>query len=242
MSVRRRSRPRPVLKRVLLFSAVFLLLGGVAYAVWFSDLFKIQTIEVLGARLVEEGTISGPTGGNILFWKTPITVGDFPQLANITVEKDYANRTVKITVEERGKVLIWCDGENESCFWADENGFIFTEAPIPEGTLVVNVVKDYTNRELKIGESVLPTDLFVNLKHAIELLEGLDASIKEIRLDDLKFKEAAAVIAGGPEIYFSLTFDPRFGKGVLESLMGSPDWGAIRYVDLRVENRAYYSL
>jgi len=80
------------------------------------------------------------------------------------------------------------------------------------------------------------------LKHAIELLEGLDASISEIRLADLKFKEATAVISGGPEVYISLTIDPRFGKGVLESLMTSPDWGLIRYVDLRVENRAYYSL
>ena len=242
MPTRRRSRSRQILKRVAIFFVVFLFLGGVVYAVWFSNLFVIKAIEVEGAHLVDEGIISGPVEGNILFWKPPFSTEEFPQLENVEVNKDYIERVIKITVTERGKVLIWCSGNNESCFWADENGFIFTTAPIPEGVLVVNVVRDGTDRELKIGDSVLPEDLFVNLKYAIELLEGLDASIREIRLDDLKFKEATAVIAGGPEVYFSLTIDPRFGKGVLESLMDSPSWGAIRYVDLRVENRAYYSL
>jgi len=241
MPTRRRSRSRQTLKRVLIILAVLLFVGGVVYAVWFSNLLTIRAIEVEGARLVSEDTVSGPVEGNILFWNLPINVDDFPQLQEVDVKKDYVGRSVKITVTERGKTLIWCDNENENCFWADEDGLIFTTAPIPEGTLLVNVIRDSTDRELKVGERVLSEDLFVNLKYAIELLEGLDASIREIRLDDLKFKEATAVISGGPEIYISLTIDPRFGAGVLEGLMDSPDWGRIRYVDLRVENRAYYS-
>ena len=242
MSARKRSRNHRSLKLALFLIAVFLFLGGFAYLVWFSDVFTVRAIEVEGAALVKKETISGPIEGNILFWKLPVNIGDYPQIANVDVKKDFVERKVKVSVTERAKVLIWCGAENENCFWADENGFIFTTAPIPEGVLVVNVVRDSTNRELKVGDSVLPADLFPNLKHAIELLNGLDASVEEIRLDDLKFKEATAVIAGGPEVYFSLAIDPRFGKGVLESLMASPNWGAIRYVDLRVENRAYYSL
>ena len=242
MSARKRSRNHRVLKRALLVLVVLLFLGGASYLIWFSDALTLRAIDVLGAELVNKEVISGPVEGNILFWKLPINISDYPQIASVQIKKDFVERKVKVTVTERGKVLIWCDNENENCFWADENGFIFTTAPIPEGTLVVNVVRDSTGRELKVGDSVLAQDLFVNLKRAIELLEGLDASIREIRLDDLKFKEATAVIVGGPEVYFSLTIDPGFGKGVLESLMSVPNWGAIRYVDLRVENRAYYSL
>jgi len=219
-----------------------LFLGGTVYAVWFSDFFTISAIEVEGAVLVDREAVSGPVEGNILFWKPPLTADEFPQLARVEAKKDFINRTIKITVTERGKVLIWCTETNENCFWTDENGFIFTTAPIPGGALVVDVIRDYTNRELSIGENVLPDELFVNLKYALELFDNLDAPIKEIRIDDLKFKEATAVISGGPEVYFSLIFDSRFGEGVLESLMASQDWGLIRYVDLRVENRAYYSL
>ena len=242
MSVRRRSRNRRSLKLALILIAVFLFLGGSVYAIWFSDLFAIQAIEVEGATLIDSSIISGPTGGNIIFWKLPIDIVAYPPIKSVEAKKDYSNRAIKITVEERGKVMIWCIEADQNCYWADDNGFIFTSAPIPEGVLVVSVIRDYTNRELSAGDSVLPDELFKNLKHAIELLEGLDVSIKEIRIDDLKFKEATAVVSSGPEIYFSLAFDPRFGKGVLEALINSQDWGAIEYVDLTVENRAYYKL
>ena len=242
MSVRRRSKTRQHLKLGAILFAVLFFVGGIVYAIWFSDLFTIQAIEVEGATLIDSSVISGPTEGNIIFWKTPIDVSQYPPVETIDVKKDYANRRINITVKERGKVMIWCIEADQNCYWADDNGFIFTSAPIPEGVLVVSVIMDYTNRELSVGDSVLPDELFKNLKYANELLESLDVSIKEIRIDDLKFKEATAVVSNGPEIYFSLAFDPRFGKGVLEALINSQDWGAIEYVDLTVENRAYYKL
>ena len=242
MSVRRRSKTRQHLKLGAILFAVLFFVGGIVYAIWFSDLFTIQAIEVEGAMLVDSAVISGPVEGNIIFWKLPIDIGAYPPIRSVEVKKDYSNRAIKLTVEERGKMMIWCIEAGQNCYWADDNGFIFTSAPIPEGVLVVSVVRDYTNRELSVGDSVLPDELFKNLKYANELLESLDVSIKEIRIDDLKFKEATAVVSNGPEIYFSLAFDPRFGKGVLEALINSQDWGAIEYVDLTVENRAYYKL
>jgi len=242
MPKRRRSGSRRNLKLVLIVLVVLFFLGGVAYVVWLSDVFKTQSIEVHGATLVDENVVAGALGGNILFWKLPIDIKNYPQIESVSTKKDFIDRSVRIEVIERGKMIIWCEASGENCFWTDENGFIFTMAPIPEGSLVVSVVRDYNERELNVGQNVLPEDLFINLKYALELLDSVDVSVEEIRIDDLKFKEATAVISGGPEVYFSLNIDPRFGKGVLEALLNSPDWGAIRYVDLRVENRAYYSL
>jgi len=242
MLARRRSKFRRLVKRVLIGLVLTLFVGGGIYLIWFSPYFKIEAIDVEGAVLIDEETIRGPTGGNILFWKPIIRQDDLPQLASIAFKKDFLNRRVIILVEEREKFLIWCLNENDNCFWADEGGFIFTKAPIPEGTFVVSVVRDYTDRDLNIGDNVLPSELFVNLDSIIGLLHDVDIPIDELRIDELKFKEATAVTVGGPEIYFSLLFNPRFGEGVLDSLKTSPDWRAIRYVDLRVENRAYYSL
>lgn len=242
MLAKRRSRRRRPLRFILITVGLFLFFGGAAYVVWLSDVFSVRAIEVSGATLVDESVISGELGGNILFWKLPVNVSDYPQIESAEVIKDYAERKINIEVKEREKTIIWCQQSSENCFWIDDSGLVFNRAPIPEGSLVVHVVKDQNDRELKIGEKVLADDLFVNLKNAIELLDGVNISVEEIRVDDLKFKEATAVLANGPEVYFSLSIDPRFGRGVLESLMKSPDWSAIRYVDLRVENRAYYSL
>ena len=242
MPVRRRSKSRYWVKRVVIALGVTAMLGGLAYLIFFSSYVQIEAIEVEGARLVDANTISGPSEGNILFWKPPIEPSDFPQLATLTFEKDFVNRKIIIFVEEREKALIWCLQATEECYWADEGGFIFSAAPNPEGTFVVSVVRDYTERDLGVGKNVLPDDLFTNLDSIIKLLKDVNVPVDELRIDDLKFKEATAVVANGPEIYFSLLFDPRFGEGVISSLKTSPEWGTIRYVDLRVENRAYYSL
>jgi len=242
MLARRRLKHRGWVKRVVIALGVVTLLGGGVYLVFFSPYFQIESIEVEGARLVDAKTIAGPSEGNILFWKPPVGVSDFPQLATFTFEKDFVNRKIMIFVEERKKAIIWCLEASEKCYWADKDGFIFTAAPSPEGTFVVSVVRDYTQRDLDVGSNVLPDDLFVNLDSIIELLKDVDIPVDELRIDDLKFKEATAVVANGPEIYFSLLFDPSFGESVIESLKISPEWRTIRYVDLRVENRAYYSL
>lgn len=242
MLASRRSKLRKLAKRVFIALGLVLLLGGGTYIVWFSPYFQLEAIDVEGAVLIDEEVIAGPAGGNILFWKLSVNENDLPQLASIAFKKDFINRRVVISVQEREKFLIWCLHEHDNCFWTDENGFIFTKAPVPEGAFVISVVRDYTNRNLNIGDNVLPDDLFVNLDFILELLHDVDIPIDELRIDDLKFKEATVTTSGGPEIYFSLLFNPRFGEGVLDSLKTSSEWGAIRYVDLRVENRAYYSL
>ena len=241
MSARRRSRFRQWAKWVSIVLVSSMVIGGAVYAVWLSSIFKVESIDVEGVSLVDTSTISGPLGGNILFWKLPAGVKDMPELADVTFDKDYANNKIVITAKEREKFLIWCLEAKEKCFWADSKGFIFTSAPEPEGTLVVSVVKDYTDRDLKVGDYVLSEDLFPNLVAAIRLLQAVGIPVDELRIDDLKFKEATAVTSNGPEVYFNLLEDPQFGEGVLDSLFHSTNWRSIRYVDLTVENRAYYS-
>ena len=228
--------------RIITITSLFivLLLGG-AYIFWFTAIFKIQSVVVDGAVLTNTQSIDGAVGKNILLWKVPPDILDSIRVASVDVKKDILERNVYVRINERKKTTIWCLEKIEQCFWVDENGVIFNPASRPSGSLVVDVMRDYTDRSLSIGDAVLPNDLLGNLQSIFNLLNKLDLSVDELRIDDLKFKEVTAIIGKGPEIYFSLTLDPKFGEGVLESLMSSSDWGRIRYVDLRVENRAYYS-
>jgi len=241
MSVRRRSRNRSGLKAVLLLAAGGLILAGGAYLVWFSDLFKVQTVSVTSEESITAGDLNLTAGGNILFWRPVVDLGAFPQIAGFKIEKNYFERAVTIRLGSREKYAIWCLEDKGECLWADDTGIAFSRAPDFQGPLLFRLIRDYSDRTLAIGDQVLDKELFSNLKAAFDFLAAIEVEVQEFRIEDLKFKEAVAKLESGPDIYFSLTLDPHFGLGVVRSLRQSGEWDIIQYLDLRVPNRAYYS-
>jgi len=132
--------------------------------------------------------------------------------------------------------------ESASCWWFDKNGILFEEAPLSEGNLI-NKVDDFSERALKIGEPALEERLFSNLIKIFEVLEKSDLKIKSLRLEKLELQEIVANPLNNsfPKIYFSLRIDPKFAIAALESLKNL-GLERIEYIDLRVENRAYYKM
>ncbi len=242
MLVNQKSKLRRRIKLgAIAFSVIGLLVGAV-YVVWFSPLFEVRAIDVEGARLTDKAVIGGEPGGNMLIWKPPVDILGLPTVATLDIEKRFLERRVILRIVESEKTLIWCLENNGDCFWTDGNGMIFSDAPNPQGSLLIKAVRDYSDRNLELGDRVLDGDFFQNLKSVFELLNGLEVPVKEMRIDKLEHREVIATIKNGPEIHFSLDLDPAFGEGVIESLMTSGKWNQIRYIDLRVKNRAYYSL
>jgi len=241
----------------------FALIIGAAYAVVYSPLFKIKNIAQIDTdKLVEKlkdffanqskiTEFLGPE--NILIWDTK-KIGQFPknpEIAEIKIEKDYIERQIKITVQKREKFGIWCvieqtgtstqESATDNCFWFDKNGIIFSSAPMVEGSLI-NKVDDFSGRSFKLGESVLSEKFFFNLIKIFELLEKSGLKIKSLKLENLQFQEIISEpINSLPKIYFSLRIDPNFGLSAIESLRKT-GLEKVEYIDLRVENRAYYKL
>jgi len=241
MSVRKRSREKSGLKITLFLVVSGLVLAGGAYLVWFSDIVKIQKIEVIGDKYSMGEELSLAPGGNILFWEPDIELAKSPRVSGFSVEKDYFERKITINFKSRDRYAIWClEGKNE-CFWVDDGGIAFSEAPDLKGPLIFRLVRDGSGRDLSLGDKVLDDNLFLNLVAAFDFLDEIDVEAQDFRVDDLKFKEATAIVKNGPDIYFSLTLDPHFGLGVIRSLRQSGEWNIIKYLDLRVPNRAYYS-
>ncbi len=254
-------RQKPFLKHfkfLLLLFLVLLSLGTVFYFIQIGDFLKAKSFEVRGADFLSQGELLGELKplvnqgflgkvlgeNNILAWNNVPFQGlynKFPRIAGISINRDVFAGKVIIEVKEKEKLVIWCLVSADACYWVDENGQIFDSAPSVQGR-IVRAVKDYSpERPLKVGDRVLPAEGVNNLNKIFDLVNSLSFSIKETKVSDIKYQELSVFLEGGPELRFSLNIDPRFGEAVLKSLSDSAEWQRIRYVDLRVENRVYYS-
>lgn len=193
-----------------------------------------------------------------------------PQLKSIEIEKRFRERKVNVQVKERKPFGIWClfpqtqiNADNNplitaetsssdidvnppydqrgsaSCWWFDEEGVLFEKALAAEGNLIP-AVDDYSRDKLGLGSAVLPEDFMSNLISIFRVLRDSGVSVKEVRLEDIGLEEIKAATYDGPELYFSLRIPADNALTVISSLAGKADFKNLKYIDFRVENRAYY--
>jgi cell division septal protein FtsQ len=244
-----KKRRRKMKIRIFCGAATFFALAiGAAYLAVWSPLFQIGqiTVDADNGNLIENLKIFfvnkteiarflGPD--NILIWSNDL--GGFaknPEIAGLKIEKDYSGRQIKISVQQREKFGIWC--LDNGCLWFDGNGAVFGEAPQAEGNLI-NKVRDFSGKNLNPGSFVLEEKFMGNLAKIFYFLGKSGLGIRSLELKNNEFQEVET--DSSPKIYFSLRFDPFFGLAAVNSLR---QFGLdkVDYIDLRVENRAYYKL
>ena len=247
---------------------VFLfLLAGAGYLTAYSSFFKINSIALIDAENKQananeiikdlKDSFNGKSkltsflgADNILIWQNKPDETFFknhPKIVDLAIRKDYLERKIEIDMDEREKLGVWCKTTTNNqelitnnCWWFDENGVIFEEAPIVEGEMIYKII-DSSNRELALGDRILDENLFNNLILIFKTLERAGLNLKTLRLENLSAQEVIAESPLTPKIYFSLRFDPDFSLSVFENLKKT-DLEKVEYLDLRIKNRAYYKL
>lgn len=233
----------------------FLLIIGAGYLVVYSPLFHITRINADGTQinandlienlkefLKSQSKIAGfLSSENILIWKQEKIsefLKNYPQIAELNIEKDYFERTIKIDIKEREKYGIWCQSAVSNCFWFDKKGIIFAEAPMVEGALI-NKVEDLTGRDLKIGDTIIEQRFLDNLLKIFAVLDETNLGKGFLNLENLSLQEIIFESPDRFKIYFSLRFDPAFSVAGIKSLRET-GLEKMNYIDFRVENRVYY--
>ena len=242
---------------MLVYLAGILFIGGLVYIFFFSDLLKVKAVELKGdisldqalviekttERLLNRGLFYKLLGrNNIFFWPSSLELTDIsdisPRLSSLKVERNLLTRKVQIEANERSKFIIWCEGD---CFWIDETGLAFADAPETEGPLV-KIVRVTSGRQIKLGDSPLSGKETGILTSIINFLNEMNIPVKSLTVENQDYKEITAQTLTGSKVYFSFLVDPVFGKSVVESLKEDGSWSKIDYLDLRIQGRAYYKL
>jgi len=166
-----------------------------------------------------------------------------PSIKEVKITKKISTQPFSLIIEikERERVMVYC-GEIK-CFYLDEDGFAFEEAPEIYGGLGLTL-KDNSKREVKIKEIAINKDLVSFLSQVKELLEeSLSLSLLNFQIDFYPTRDLTAITSEGWQIFFNPTGDPKTQVQALKMVLEEKikeQRNQLEYIDLRVENRVYY--
>lgn len=185
---------------------------------------------------------------------------EFERFSSITISIEKINTLVVKVVERKGKYL-WCGtsfspgvlGSDQSCYFADDHGYIFASAPYFSGNVYLKVYGGSTAPDTAVGTSIVSSDLFQKILIAKEGLEALGL-VPEVVLITLpntyeiyleRFSEGDTTPA---RIIFDFGTDPRIQIANLKTALTSEAFKAkfdaqkdkLEYIDLRYQNKVYY--
>lgn len=241
--------------RYLILCFIFLSAGGMVYLLVFSDVFEILEIELRGEKIVSQNAvleevrafarqeIFGVSRSSLLFLQgdklTNLLREKFPRLKNIVVGKEYPHK-LSVQVKEREIVGVWCDG-NGGCFYFDEEGIAFEEAPFSRGSLIL-AVRDFRGEIGRSGGEVITKE---NIS-LIGLTSDLFARNINTGISSFSFlprREIRAETSEGWQVYFNEKSDPELLVRAIEELFQkdkSVSLDNLEYIDLRTDGKAFY--
>lgn len=258
----RQKRAKKKKIRLLLYcSSGAALVAAIFYFIFFSGYLNIREVSVLGIdapvsdeiKRISSEAISGRRflvpRGNILIFSSGQLVGaienQFPVLDEVTVEKQLPGKII-IRVKEREKAGMVCGGEEKAeCFYFDGQGVIFKESPeIISASLLL--LKDDS-----VAGISLPSQKYD--KKTVEFIRAVKKDFTDqvgIGVEYFHFINSSGDIAAHVDKKFEIYLasgdhSPEDQARILKSILDGEikdKISALDYIDLRVDNRAYYKL
>ncbi len=251
-------RPVVVIVLWMLFAATF------AYVVLFSPYHRVGTVRVSGTRDVSSEEVrafvlrelSGSYWGFIpkddyfLVRKDRIRsdlLTEFPKLKDVAISTSFPRR-VDVSVTERDRLLLWCSGG--PCFLLASDGtphearYAEEDANQP----FVHSIVDESAEPVTDGATILSGDdmaAYFTLEKAFHDEFSLDP-VPVASTPSRVSRELRFTMGEGWDLFVSLSLAPEKTLSALRLLFAKelpPEKRTdLRYVDLRTENRAFYTV
>lgn len=274
-----------ILKRkILIFFGLFLIVFICFVFLLRWERLNIQSVSISGNKVLEskilENIVNEKIAGNYL-WVIPKTNFLFYPKQNI--KKELTNqfkrikeisfnintkdvKTLEITLSEREPKYTWCgdniptdiEAEEYKCYFTDNTGYIFDEAPYFSGGVyfqffgkIDNLVKEENQEYIPSGYSFMP-EVFPKYISFINTLNtmGVKSSALLIKEDgDLEFYLASkATLLNAPKIILKKDFNLEKSIENLQAALSTEPlstdfknkYSSLLYFDLRFGNKVYY--
>ena len=256
LSPKRKKRKKIIVSRKTysILGTVFVGLAGLAFFIFGSGVFKIETIEIVGARsadipILENVINSYLDRGEFVKRRNNIYLVSLknlkeeilekvPKVENVALErKTFKGLFVNILEKEaRG---IYCV---DTCYYFDTKGVAYEPAPATKGFLILNIT-DRRDISVNLGDVVLAESFVNSIFRADELFEEiLDLSIEGYTIPSNSFDEFRAKTEEGWLVYM-ITDDIRRQLEDLKLLLDNQfksSRDSLIYTDTRLEDRVYY--
>jgi len=233
-------------KKILIFSAIILVLLIVLVLVLRLKSLQIKDIEVVGAEVIGADAVAERVNEFIsghYLWLIPknsifiypdgslkeFLFKSFPRFSFINLSLSNPERLV-VSVVEREPFALYC--VQDVCYFLDESGFIFDQAPyFSQG--VYFVYRSEVLFEEPIGKQFVSESEFWTLSEFIKTLEG----------ETLEMGESLVLITkNGVKIIWNRGSDLNKLSVNLEAFLNNPaiDQSRLSELDLRTENKVFY--
>lgn len=265
--LRQKKRKKKGRKIFLWFFLLTISIAGIVYGLFFSPYFTIDKITVEGTDIISsqdvkqivETVLTEKVWGvfathNVFFFPVTETqdviVKTFPPIKEIGIATKLHpirigswNQKSEIVVRiiERPQTALTCD--TSRCFFTDDNGVLFSPTASSSDMTLLHI------SESSIPEKALPYVLyssdFISFIKNIKVA-GSDEGIafnSFSRVND--FGDIQAYAADGYSVFFTMSQDAKKQVHILKEILSKMiqgDSAKLDYVNLRVENRAYYKL
>jgi len=236
---------RPKKNKKIFFIFTTLLFLGIIYLLFFSPVFNIKEIIVLGNKKVSSEEIKNNLIRDNIFLTNNKSIEDqllkkIPEILELKINKNLLKRKLEINIKERETVGIICS--IGTCFYFDENGIIFDDAPNTSGSLIV-VIQDNSGRNYEIGNKISEKTFIDTVLEINEnLFSEIGLRVSSFNIDSYPIEELKAVTTEGWYALFNLKKDTENQLLALKVALNEKikDRTGLQYIDLRIENRIYY--
>lgn len=228
--------------------------------------FRISNVEFVGGLLIAPQDVKEETEnflkGNY-FWFFPKNnffiypkdeLKDFLQDRFKRIDKIVVDtsdkKTVRISITERGMYAMWCKNTedidfSEKCYFMDDNGVIFSEAPTFSGDAYFKYYGFFATSTNPIGQVYLSsTTIFAEISNFVGRVK--DTTINPVGLLSKEAGEFDLLLPEGGKIYFDnlQSFDKTAEnlETLLKTIHSTTTDLNVDYIDLRFGNKLFYKL
>lgn len=269
----KKGRRRVLLGKILLFILAFLVVFFLLAYISRLPSLNISAIEINGNKAVETDTIKASVQKEIegkYLWLFPRTnIFLYPKkdieknLSNQFTRLNDVNLSIKnskileVKLTERVALYTWCGivlpetAPNQKCYFMDEDGFIFDEAPYFSGGVYFKFYGT-TNLEGNVPSSGYFSEQ--NFKKLISFKKALEnIKLKPVALYIQDDGDVTILLSGGikssePEIILKVDSDiQKVAENLEAALTTEPlqsnfknKYSSLLYIDLRLNNKVYY--